>query len=79
MINVGDFSTPHLNMAETNSKFSSSIENLLESRIVHIFNSYLMSLSKMRRIMQIEEEHAIVWVRPTSASKYSNHVPVVGI
>ena len=38
-----------------------------------------MSLSKMRRIMQIEEEHAIDWVRPTSASKYSNRVPVVGI
>ena len=36
-----------------------------------------MSLSKMRRIMQIEEEPAIVWVRPTSASKYSNRVLVV--
>ena len=29
--------------------------------------------------MQIEEEHAIDWVRPTLASKYSNRVPVVRI
>ena len=33
----------------------------------------------MREIMQIKEEHAIDWVRPTSASKSSNRVPVVRI
>ena len=33
----------------------------------------------MWRIMQIEEEHAIDWVLPTSASKYGNRVAVVRI
>ena len=33
----------------------------------------------MWRIMQIEEEHAIDWVLPTSASKYGNRVPDVRI
>ena len=31
-------STPRLNIAETSSKFSSSIENLIESQIFHILN-----------------------------------------
>ena len=38
-----------------------------------------MRLSMMRRIMQIEEEHAKYWVLPTSASKDGNRVPVVRI
>ena len=33
----------------------------------------------MCRIMQIEEEHVIDWVLPTSASKYGNRVQVVRI
>ena len=33
----------------------------------------------MRRIMLIEEDHAIDWVLPTSAFKYGNRVPVVTI
>ena len=66
-------------MAETSSKFSSSIENLIESQIFHILKNYRMRLSMMRRIMQIENEHAIDWVLPTSTSKYGNHVPVVRI
>ena len=79
MINVDDFSTPRLNMAETSSKFSSSIGNLIESQIFHILNSYWVRLSMMWRIMQIEEEHAIDWVLPASASKYGNRVQVVRI
>ena len=38
-----------------------------------------MWLSMMGRIMQIEEEHAIGWVLPTSASKCGNRLPVVRI
>ena len=63
-------------MAETSSKFSSSIGNLIESQIFHIFNNCWMRLSMMWRIMQIEEKHAIDWILPTSASKYGNRTCV---
>ena len=42
MINVDDFSTHRLNMAETSSKFSSSIENLIESQNI----SYIEQLNE---------------------------------
>ena len=44
-------------MAETSSKLSSSIENLIESQTVHLFNNYWMRLSMMWRIIQTAEEH----------------------